>query len=87
MIAVTRVVTVHIKGSSERVGPQRQRWRCRRPGLWFCYWLGGHYATARRGRDGSWSVATFFSTIPFVRDGYPTLAALRRAMKPSPLPA
>lgn len=28
--------------------PKPPRWRCLRPGVWACYWLGRHYATARR---------------------------------------
>ena len=34
------------------------RWSCRRPGLWFCYWLGKHYATARRSTNVILSNAT-----------------------------
>jgi len=57
------------------------RWRCRRPGLWVCYWLGKHYATARR-VDGGWTLTIFsvFGVAPVKSETIPSLADVRAIM-------
>lgn len=52
------IVTVNAPVSIAPFKPPR--WRCRRPGLWTCWWLGRHYATARK-KKLYWE-CTIFST-------------------------
>ena len=68
---------IDIPLSEPIAAPRPPRWRCRRPGLWCCTWLGRHYASARRHRDGWWRVDLFLSGKRASYWPFPSLRALR----------
>ena len=88
------IVEVEIAGAPLHRWQRRAtpRWRCLRPGVWACYWLGRYYATARKAwlffadRNGEvfaaqgWKLRIFseFPSAPTDYEHFGTLAELRR---------